>query len=592
MSVRLRRLKNEHARLTRLFSDHERIRIVGAIGDPPERYIIEYRLKGLVEDRDGIHEQTVHRAQITLGPNYPKERPRCEMLTPVFHPNIDHLAICTEDIGSAGQTLEETVIFIGEMIAYQAYNVQSPRNGDAARWALENRARLPLETVDLAPSEHQSDQGTFFTPSPGIVTKPPEIAPRLEAMYGAVAPKPEAASEQPTQQCAHCGLPKPIPELQRCSGGHLVCCDCVLDCGNCRKAVCVLCEPGYCADCGEMLCADCLVCCPDCRRSFCRSHVSRCRACGRLQCAACSGSCRRCGGPFCKEHTDPAGCCPGCGTPVECPPPLPQDSEFGDHEPASDPGASTVLASQEGGFGPELAAVPPPEEIAEEPSPESESTGSPPSPALRPLLPPPDSSDGEQEPKRRIVITKADVRSVPDSALAPPPRELRLSPKASPRTSGKAIVSLVFGIAGIPVLGLLVGWFAILFGEMARREIARTDGLLGQKLATAGMILGVFDVVLWVVLFALFGPSAVIPRLRTPGAPAIRVRSVGVAAFPTPIAPREQRPGVSNSSGRWRLQVGPLGASPAVRCRVTDERLQVGGKGTAVRRDQPACCRG
>src|ERR1017187_4080513 len=135
MSVRLRRLQAEHEKLKRLFEGHDRISIVETAGDPPDRYTLEYRIKGLVQENNEIHVREVHRARIILGPNFPKEMPQCVMLTSVFHPNIDHLAICTEDIGSAGQTVDQLITFIGEMISYQAYNVQSPRNGEAAQWA-------------------------------------------------------------------------------------------------------------------------------------------------------------------------------------------------------------------------------------------------------------------------------------------------------------------------------------------------------------------------------------------------------------------------------------------------------------------------
>src|SRR6266566_1689297 len=107
MSVRLRRLQAEYERLKVVFADHERIRVAETLGRPPDKYVIEYRIKGLVEEGGVVGEKDLHRAEISLGPGYPREMPRCVMLTPVFHPNIDHLAICTEDIGSAGQTLDQ-----------------------------------------------------------------------------------------------------------------------------------------------------------------------------------------------------------------------------------------------------------------------------------------------------------------------------------------------------------------------------------------------------------------------------------------------------------------------------------------------------
>ena len=214
MSVRLRRLQAEFERLKIVFAGHERIRIVDAIGIPPDRYVVEYRVKGLVEENDDIHEREVHRAEIALGPGYPREMPRCVMLTPVFHPNIDHLAICTEDIGSAGRTLDQTIIFIGEMISFQTYNLQSPRNGDAARWTKENANALPLESVNLVPSI---------------------------LMAGDTEAEIARAAAQAAIQATHCGNCGSTDYLRPCSYGHLSCEDCRLVCSKCATEICAIC---------------------------------------------------------------------------------------------------------------------------------------------------------------------------------------------------------------------------------------------------------------------------------------------------------------------------------------------------------------
>ena len=67
------------------------------------------------------------------------------MLTPIFHPNIDPATICVGDHWTAGERLVDLAVRIGEMIAYQAYNIQSPLDAEAAMWADLNAAKLPVD---------------------------------------------------------------------------------------------------------------------------------------------------------------------------------------------------------------------------------------------------------------------------------------------------------------------------------------------------------------------------------------------------------------------------------------------------------------
>ena len=275
MNLRLRRMQSEYARLQYVFAGHERICIVEAIGRPPEKYVVEYHLKGLVEEKGGeIVERNIHRAEISLGPDYPREMPRCVMLTPVFHPNIDHIAICTQDIGAAGQTLDQTIVFIGQMISFQTFNLQSPRNGDAAKWTAENLERLPLEHIDLVPSTLLRE---------GIDA---EIA--LAASATLARPGQNGGGGDQPSLCANCGG----APASACVNGHLACADCVVTCGNCSAAMCVLCLPARCCTCEAVCCPDCIVNCVSCQRSTCLSHVDKCATCGRLNCKACGAHCQ------------------------------------------------------------------------------------------------------------------------------------------------------------------------------------------------------------------------------------------------------------------------------------------------------------
>jgi hypothetical protein len=94
-----------------------------------------------------------HLVEIVLPRNYPRNTPQCRMLSPVFHPNIAPHAICVGDHWSSGEPLASIVTRIGELLAYQVYNVKSPLNGEAARWVEQNQDKLPLDSVSLLVEE-------------------------------------------------------------------------------------------------------------------------------------------------------------------------------------------------------------------------------------------------------------------------------------------------------------------------------------------------------------------------------------------------------------------------------------------------------
>ncbi|HEY3232029.1 MAG TPA: ubiquitin-conjugating enzyme E2 [Roseiflexaceae bacterium] len=150
MDPRLRRLAADYDQMRAAFAAHERIRVLATEGNPPEKYVTEFNLIGLLADEQGaLRQSNLHRAEVFLPLDYPRRAPFCRMLTPVFHPNIDPQKICIGDHWSAGQRLVDLIVRIGEMITYQSYNVKSPLNAEAARWAELNLDRLPLERIDL-----------------------------------------------------------------------------------------------------------------------------------------------------------------------------------------------------------------------------------------------------------------------------------------------------------------------------------------------------------------------------------------------------------------------------------------------------------
>jgi hypothetical protein len=113
---------------------------------------VTYRLKGLFASPDDqVFERDEHVAEINLSLGYPRRAPQCKMLTPIFHPNFDESSICIGDFWAASEGLDDLIIRIGRMIAYQEYNVKSPLNGRAARWTAQNANRLPVDRLEIAP---------------------------------------------------------------------------------------------------------------------------------------------------------------------------------------------------------------------------------------------------------------------------------------------------------------------------------------------------------------------------------------------------------------------------------------------------------
>jgi len=175
-SVRLRRLAADYRLLEDYIRRHPRLRLVQSEGDPPEKYQVEYRVKGLRQVDDETTVVGQHLVEVALPRNYPRTPPVCRMLTPVFHPNIAPHAICVGDHWSAGEPLWSIIARIGEMLAYQSYNTKSPLNGEAARWVESSQARLPLDTVSMlvdeqawpaSPSPSRSESEATATGGPG-----------------------------------------------------------------------------------------------------------------------------------------------------------------------------------------------------------------------------------------------------------------------------------------------------------------------------------------------------------------------------------------------------------------------------------------
>jgi len=157
MTARMRRLASDWEQVKKDFAGHQNI-VITPIGDePPEKYHVTYFVNGIYLMPDGSIELLArHEVEITLHAEYPRYKPICRILTPIWHPNFRDGQICIGDIWGAGESLSDIIINIGDMIQYKSWNSYSPLSAEAAQWAMENKHLFPVGNVELYIADYAS----------------------------------------------------------------------------------------------------------------------------------------------------------------------------------------------------------------------------------------------------------------------------------------------------------------------------------------------------------------------------------------------------------------------------------------------------
>ena len=219
-TVRLRRLQADYEKVRDYVNRHPRLQLIQSDGTPPERYQLEYRIRGLRQTADELALVKSHMVEISLPVSYPRMAPQCRMLTPIFHPNIAPHAICIGDHWSPGEPLWSIIARIGEMISYQSYNTRSPLNGEAARWVDEHVDELPLDPVSMMPDDAEPPQSIARHPM-----QPPATEPQRRTPQSAPAPVTAWAPQEDRHfACPQCGATLRVtPQL---SGKQVRCLGC------------------------------------------------------------------------------------------------------------------------------------------------------------------------------------------------------------------------------------------------------------------------------------------------------------------------------------------------------------------------------
>lgn len=189
MDPRTRRLIADFEKIRDAFVGHPHVSIQPLGGYPPERYRVIYKVRGLRPGRGGPVVAPVHEAEIYLHHDYPRLKPKCISLTPVFHPNFSPERggiICIGDHWAAGETLVDVVVQIGHMIQFKKYNVNSALNPQAARWTLANEHLLPVDNKELYPPEPEieiegpPEQRAAGEPALDLTTEEERAEPEIE----------------------------------------------------------------------------------------------------------------------------------------------------------------------------------------------------------------------------------------------------------------------------------------------------------------------------------------------------------------------------------------------------------------------------
>ena len=151
---RIRRLKADYEKVIEEFTGHNYVSVITEEARPPEIYYVTYRVAGLRLENKTPVENHMHKVVFYLGKDYPKLKPKCEIKTPIFHPNFRGGIVCIGDQWTAGgETLIDLIIKVGDMIQYKDYKLKSPLDAKAAKWAKENESFFPVGNLDLYRSE-------------------------------------------------------------------------------------------------------------------------------------------------------------------------------------------------------------------------------------------------------------------------------------------------------------------------------------------------------------------------------------------------------------------------------------------------------
>lgn len=197
-SPRMRRLRADYELMQELSARTDLISVTAQPPRPnlpPERYIVTFKCKSIVGiDKSGNPKfADHHQVEIYLHNQYPQRWPGMKWMTPIWHPNINHLngSVCIDAAWwTASRSLDRLVIMLGEMLQWKNFHDDPtkppfPWDADAARWSREYRKThpnaFPVDTRELMrPERIKLSTGEAVKEKPKIKLLKPEKKPRIQ----------------------------------------------------------------------------------------------------------------------------------------------------------------------------------------------------------------------------------------------------------------------------------------------------------------------------------------------------------------------------------------------------------------------------
>ena len=197
-SPRMRRLRADYELMQELSARTDLISVVAQAPRPnlpPERYIVTFKCKSIVgvDNKGDPKFSTHHQVEIYLHNQYPQRWPGMKWLTPIWHPNINHLngSVCIDAAWwTASRSLDRLVIMLGEMLQWKNFHDDPtkppfPWDADAARWSREYRKThpnaFPVDQRELMrPERIKLSASDEKKPKPKITFMKPATKPKVK----------------------------------------------------------------------------------------------------------------------------------------------------------------------------------------------------------------------------------------------------------------------------------------------------------------------------------------------------------------------------------------------------------------------------
>lgn len=178
MGVREDRLRAEYKAMKKFRSRVVTWQTVGH-GNPPDVYYFTYNLRSIVGFKDGKPQyHTGFEVEVRFPPDYPRSKPDVRLISKPwpYHPNIwSDGRFCLEGtqhwIPGIGVPLDSLCQMIGEIIAFQEHNLNSPANADPVlkKWMRAKSSRLPVDPSPIRlPDAEDAIRWGDVGPSPPV----------------------------------------------------------------------------------------------------------------------------------------------------------------------------------------------------------------------------------------------------------------------------------------------------------------------------------------------------------------------------------------------------------------------------------------